>query len=262
MRTGGMKSTLILGFFCLSCSLNAGNSAVFVCPPSVSPLEEGVWGVYHWEVQLYTPRGRETRYVASGTGLWLDLDPQCPAVVSLRPLAGSVPNSSGSGHTAPSLSLPAGALWPWDASGPSELATDWLGGIRACFFLEMARREFPGGRQAANFNWPRFRGLLESGWEDGTLPEDLWSVDWALVARQTLNMGFDSRRIRPDGSVWSVGLPAGEAVWLSDNPFSRESWNGGEFVSVAGRAAASWLRCDEIFSASSDGFVHRLRSVE
>lgn len=262
-----MKSMLILSLFFLSCSLEGGDRPVFVHPPAVTPAEASVWGPFFWELRVHTADGIEEYHCAAGEGLSVDLDPVRPAVLQLRPLAGTVAVSgqyaAEEGHSPQALSLPAGALWPRDAHAPDEIRADWFGGIVTNFYLELARREFPGGRRAASFNWPRFRALLEAGHADGSFPEDLWSVDWALVARKTLDMGFDRRRIKRGESVWTAELPPGNAVWLSDSPFNREAaFPGGAILAVAGRSTARWYTGDAVFSASAEGCLQTSRPVE
>ncbi|MDR1232174.1 MAG: hypothetical protein LBK61_12345 [Spirochaetaceae bacterium] len=85
---------------------------------------------------------------------------------------------------------PAGALFPWDAHG-GDIVLSWRGGVDAVFWRGLSL----GGREAASFNWKRWR----EAWTDGSFPpaavRDPWLCDWESIAAKIAASGFDKRRI-------------------------------------------------------------------
>jgi hypothetical protein len=113
---------------------------------------------------------------------------------------------------------PAGALFPWDARD-GKLVLSWRGGVDAVFWRELSRAG-NSERDAASFNWKRWR----EAWADGSFPpavaDDPWLCDWDRIAAKTVASGFDKRRIVPvhypqlalSGETW-------QGVWYGPSPF-------------------------------------------
>ncbi|AEF80493.1 hypothetical protein [Leadbettera azotonutricia] len=126
---------------------------------------------------------------------------------------------------APGCMRPAGAIYPWDASGGS-IAVSWQGGVDAYFWQELASCGLPELLKTAGtprlpwlFDWPRFRELLQSPEVPDLIRDDPWTADWSSIAKKTLASGFDKRRIvpRPRAEILVPGLGV---PWIGASPFA------------------------------------------
>jgi hypothetical protein len=113
---------------------------------------------------------------------------------------------------------PAGAIFPWDVRGGG-IELSWRGGVDAVLWLALFRTGNTK-REAASFNWKRWR----EAWHDGSFPaaaiRDPWLCDWESIAAKFSASGFDKRR------VVVVNYPLlplfGEVckdVWYGSSPF-------------------------------------------
>ncbi|MDR0486750.1 MAG: hypothetical protein LBG91_00735 [Treponema sp.] len=119
----------------------------------------------------------------------------------------------------PGLFKPAGALFPFDVRG-ERLCLNWKAGPDAVFYRELAlANNEPGVRMPANFNWPRFRELFETGVLNEEVRKDPWLVNWRSVAEKTVNSGFDRRRLVPEKRE-SVNIPVFSGPWYGTSPFA------------------------------------------
>jgi hypothetical protein len=116
---------------------------------------------------------------------------------------------------------PAGGLFPWDVRG-GNIMLSWRGGVDAVFWRGLSRASSANGngREAASFNWKRWR----EAWDDGSFPpaavRDPWLCDWESIATKIAASGFDKRRIivtnysrlELSGATWS-------GAWYGPSPF-------------------------------------------
>jgi hypothetical protein len=91
------------------------------------------------------------------------------------------------------MTRPAGALYPFDVSD-DVLRISWRAGADAGFYqaLEEAyagKENADARRQAAFFDWPRFRAFFASE-APAELREDPWRVDWKEAAEKTVTFGL------------------------------------------------------------------------
>jgi hypothetical protein len=113
---------------------------------------------------------------------------------------------------------PAGALFPWDVHG-NKIALSWRGGVDAVLWRELSRAG-NAKREAASFNWKRWR----EAWNDGSFSTaavlDPWLCDWENIATKIAASGFDKRRVVVinyprlilSGDTW-------QGVWYGSSPF-------------------------------------------
>jgi len=123
----------------------------------------------------------------------------------------------------PGAFKPAGALFPFDASG-SRLRLSWEAGPDTVFYWELVFANNGNlSRSPANFDWPRFRELFK-----GTLGEDIredpWLVDWRSTAERTISSGFKQTYLaavkEPLVNVTIDEFPA-NGPWYGASPFAK-----------------------------------------
>jgi hypothetical protein len=89
----------------------------------------------------------------------------------------------------PGIMRPAGALFPWVASG-GDLRLSWEGGVDAVFWKEMAaveRRDTAKDRRLPwLFDWPAFREIMAGENISEAVRQDPWVVDWKAAAGKTV----------------------------------------------------------------------------
>ncbi|MDR2661532.1 MAG: hypothetical protein LBC31_00885 [Treponema sp.] len=129
---------------------------------------------------------------------------------------------------------PAGAIFPFDVSD-GDLILSWEGGVAAFFYRSLAEAlaeasaealaEASGAgsskaalRQPGNFDWPRFRELLRDPILNESFQSDPWTVDWKLIARETVASGFEKRRLVPVPRE-ELAIPVHPGPWISASPF-------------------------------------------
>jgi len=114
----------------------------------------------------------------------------------------------------PGIFKPAGAIFPYDASGGS-LILSWQGGVDSVLYWELARAY----GLPMNFNWPRFRRLFDDPSLNAEVRADPWLADWADIAAKIVKSGFDKRRLVPEArSALEVQVAPGP--WIGVSPFS------------------------------------------
>ena len=160
---------------------------------------------------------------------------------------------------APGIMRPGGAFFPWDASG-DKLTLSWEGGIEAVFWKELASAERTSeasqGRFPWYFDWPRFRGLLESGDIPEEVRSDPWLVDWKEVAGKTVESGFDRRRI-VSRRFTEVAVPGLGGFWVSVSPFMPplDAPPGGPLLLMAASTPDTWVSSTGVLRCSTFGWV-------
>lgn len=214
-----MKYLSIVVFLLLSCSFDRGEDGILIVLPQPSALEKEVWGDFHWELETLSCDGFINHGRIDGDSYCLQVERGAFLALWVYPVALFAKGPQ-------ALSLPAGGLYPSDLRR-GRLELDWEGGLLAHFFLELVRREGPGGRRAACFNWRRLRLLFEEdriekeAGREGLLPRDPWSIDWALAAQKTLDSGFDRRRLALPKKGRAIVFPAVGGPFLADSPWLR-----------------------------------------
>jgi hypothetical protein len=219
--------------------------------PPVPPWWEEVLGSPHWRLEWIGGEGeKETRNLSPGSGA-LGVSPMQEWIVPV--IAWPYWPEKGLG---PGVMRPAGALFPWDASGDS-INLSWPAGVDAFFWLELTRgasRSSGTPRTPWLFDWQRFRELLQSPLVPEELWLDPWRADWKLIARKTLESGFDRRRIVPAAGSGIV-IPSPEASWFSASPFAQAATPGEPLTLNAGAEPETWISSRGILRCTTDARI-------
>jgi hypothetical protein len=216
--------------------------------PDLPPAWLELLGNPRWRIEWINPGGaRESRITAGPAELVLPQTWASP--VSAWPFW---PGR----NISPGIFRPAGAIFPFDASG-GVLSLSWQGGVDAVFYQELdAAYAAQAGPQTTvprlprNFDWPRFRALFDDPVFFNKLHADPWTVDWKAAAAKTVSSGFGKQRIVPDERE-ETAIPVPPGPWIGTSPFAGPLIFGeGEIpVFPAGSRPGSWfsaagtLRC-------------------
>jgi hypothetical protein len=233
-----MKYLSIIGALLLAgCGEPLPDSGFDLIMPPVSPAWVEILGLPAWRVQWINPRGEwETMETGSRQGgaagrieaAWsgfrgIDLPVSSAIPVLAWPFWPDLNIPPGDFH-------PAGAIFPFDVSG-GDLILSWEGGVAAFFYRALAEAAGAGSpsqaalRRPGNFDWPRFRELFQDQSLKESFRADPWTADWELIARETVETGFDKRRL--------VSVPRDELTvsvhpgpWISSSPFAEPLFFG------------------------------------
>lgn len=182
-------------------------------------------GEPEWRIEWLNPQGgKETMIVRGGVKPTVDIPQTWTNAVSAWPFWPA------RGIT-PGFFRPAGALFPFDASGDSasggSLRLSWKGGVDAVFYWELALAA--AGDPAAfaskvprlpqHFNWPLFRELFETEGINADVRRDPWLADWRSIAQKIVRSGFDKRRLVPEPRE-ELSLPVSPGPWIGTSPFT------------------------------------------
>jgi hypothetical protein len=239
-----MTALLLAG--CAEPILDSGYDPVF---PELPPAWTEILGPPSWRIEWISPQGsREMRETASPQGI--------PGKIQL-PVSGASPVLAWPFWPAlnilPGDFRPAGAIFPFDVSD-DRIFLSWEGGVAAFFFHALAEAAGPGGaasRRPENFNWPRFRELFQDQSLKESFRADPWTADWKLVARDTVEGGFEKRRL-VSVSRDELTVPVHPGPWINSSPFPPPLFFGKSppvfpvrpgTVPDTGYSAAGILRC-------------------
>jgi hypothetical protein len=165
----------------------------------------------------------------------------------------------------PGIFRPAGAIFPFDASGDT-ISLSWQGGVDAVFYWELGAAAAAHAAGAAaqtavlrpprNFNWPRFRELFDDPAFAAKFHADPWTVDWKTVAAQTVSPGFDKRRIVGEART-AVPIPVSPGPWIGTSPFVPPLLFGeGETpVFPAGTRPGSWFSPGAVLRCTTETWI-------
>ncbi|GHU64270.1 hypothetical protein FACS189447_00710 [Spirochaetia bacterium] len=217
MRKLFFAEILILAVTACSDPLKAEYRAVL---PQLPQAWAEIMGTPHWRLQWINKNGVwESRDISPESG-------DCPVSLPEEWAAPILawPYSPGKG-LAPGCMRPAGAIYPWDASGAG-ITLSWQGGVDAWFWQELASGGLPETSKTSGtprlpwlFDWPRFRELLQSSNVSEAIRSDPWTADWTSIAKKTLASGFDRRRITPRSRT-EISVPGLDVPWLGSSPFA------------------------------------------
>ena len=225
--------------------------------PGLPAAWESMLGEPHWRVEWFDAEGRKRVAEAPGKAVpGISL----PGTFANPVLAMPFWPEKG---IPPGIFRPAGAIFPFDASG-NRLVLSWRGGVDAVFFLELARaaggEPSPGGTAALrlpwNFNWPRFRRLFDDPVLNGEVRADPWLADWPGIADRTALSGFDRRRLVP-AAAESLELPLGSGPWVGTSPFAAPLVFDGRPAFPVRPAADAWVSAEGFLRASAEAWIWR-----
>jgi hypothetical protein len=254
--------------------------------PEIPSAWEEMLGPPHWHLEWIDPAGRPRRFEGPPADF--------PALDILQEWANPVlaypywPER----EIPPGLMRPAGALFPLDVEG-SALRLSWEAAPDAWFYqalqaaygaaaaveaeaaeaaaaveaeaVEAAAAEAAAVGAAARgtsrrpeyFDWSRFRELRQGPDIPPEIREDPWLADWKAIAVQTVQSGFDRRRIRlpEQEDLWE--RHPGEGPWIGNSPFAAaRPWASGERVNLEAVAGIrAYLSPGGILRYSRDAWI-------
>jgi len=225
-----------VGLLLNSCGEALTDSGFALELPALPQAWEDILGSPNWRIEWVNKEGRKEARTVQGNGGLTICPPQTwVSAVSAFPFWPEKGLESG-------IFKPAGAIFPYDASGKS-LILSWQGGVDACLYWEMARawagqdsaeeslesaavlERAAGSERAAvarlplNFNWPRFRRLFDDTSLNAEVRADPWLADWPNIAAKIVQSGFDKRRLVPEPRS-ALTIPVSPGPWIGTSPFA------------------------------------------
>jgi hypothetical protein len=236
------------------CGRSPADSGYVLELPDLPPAWTELLGAPCWRFEWVSPEGQKESHETRGS-LEITVPQARTSPVSAWPFW----PDKGIG---PGIFRPAGALFPFDASG-GLLSLSWRGGVEAFLYWELAsaygtapEAEASAPRRPWNFNWPQFRELLD----DPGLSEEVrlnpWTVDWKQAALRIVSTGFNRRRIVPEART-TVSVPTVSGPWIGASPFAPAlSFGPGETpVFPAGSKPESWFSAEGLLRCRTEAWI-------
>ncbi len=208
-----IKLTVIIALALqFSCCGDRFSSMYTVELPEIPETWVSLLGEPHWRVEWLAPDGKKQSK---------DIPPSSTTEIEI-PATWANPVTAWpwwpDHNLIPRFFKPAGAIFPFDVS-EKNLRLSWKAGPDTVFYWELA---FANNQNAlkipANFDWPRFRELFETGALNEAVVKDPWLVDWRNVAEKTIGANFDRRRLVPQAAE-TVTIPVSAGPWYGTSPF-------------------------------------------
>jgi hypothetical protein len=253
----GMKGYFLLLVLCLGFSLhNCGLTDWDKRPERYDlelPVLPSAWksllGSPYWHIEWVNTEGqRKTMDIRENTRVDIAIPLTFANAVTAMPFW---PDKG----LVPGIFRPAGAIFPFDASGKS-LVLSWKGGVDANLFWELARAspDKVATRLPQNFDWPRFRLLFD----DPTLNEDIradpWLADWRGIAEKMIQSGFDRRRLVPEPRG-SLKVPLGQGPWIGTSPFVPPLFFEADPVFPTRASSDTWVSAQGILRCNTEVWI-------
>jgi hypothetical protein len=249
-----MKTYSLAFIFCMGLLLNGCGEALtdssFALELPVLPQAwEEILGSPRWRIEWVNGEGRKETMIVQGNGGWNISPPQTwVSAVSAFPFW----PEKGIG---PGIFKPAGAIFPYDASGGS-LILSWQGGVDAVLYWELLRAW--GGeentRLPMNFNWPRFRRLFDDPSLNAEVRADPWLADWAGISAKIVQSGFDKRRLVPEARS-ALEVQAGPGPWIGTSPFAGPLVFEASPVFSVRPTADTWVSREGVLRCNSETWI-------
>ena len=185
--------------------------------PDIPQSWEAFPGRPHWKIEWLDTQGRLQRLeIRNGQSAEISLPHTWASAVFAWPYWPEL-------QVNPGVFRPAGAIFPFDASGTT-LALSWRGGVDAAFYRELAAAaaaepDIGVSRLPWHFNWPRFRELYDDPGVNAEFRADPWQADWPGIAAKVRQSGFDKRRLVPQARQ-ELRVPLAGGPWIGTSPFA------------------------------------------
>jgi len=256
-----MMIIVFMGLLLNNCGEALTDSGFVLKLPDLPQAWEDVLGRPNWRIEWVNKEGRKETATVQGNGGLTIYPPQTWAsAVSAFPFW----PEKGLG---PGIFRPAGAIFPYDASGGS-LVLSWQGGVDACLYWEMARAcggtgmqpEEESQERAAvarlpmNFNWPRFRRLFDDSSLNADVRADPWLADWAGIAAKIVQSGFDKRRLVPEARS-PLTVPVSLGPWIGASPFAAPLVFETTPVFLVRPAADTWVSKEGLLRCNRETWI-------
>jgi len=231
--------------------------------PDLPQAWEDVLGSPNWRIEWVNTEGRKEAVTVKGNGGLTIYPPQTwVSAVSAFPFW----PEKGLG---PGIFRPAGAIFPYDASG-GRLILSWQGGVDACLYWEMARACGGKGQEEnqpeesqeraavkrlpMNFNWPRFRLLFDDPSVNAEVRADPWLADWAGIAAKIIQSGFDKRRLVPEARS-ALTVPVSPGPWIGASPYAAPLLFETTPVFLVRPTADTWVSKEGVLRCNSETWI-------
>jgi len=261
-----MKRYFLALLYCVGLLLNSCGEALtdsgFALElPDLPQAWEDILGSPNWRIEWVTQEGqKEARTVQGNEGLTIYPPQTWVSAVSAFPFW----PEKGLG---PGIFRPAGAIFPYDASGKS-LILSWQGGVDATLYWEMTKAWVGTGSATAeesperaavtrlpmNFNWPRFRRLFDDPTVNADVRADPWLTNWAGIAAKTVQTGFDKRRLVPEPRS-TLTIPVNPGPWIGSSPFADPLIFETTPVFLVRPTADTWASKQGILRCNSEAWI-------
>jgi hypothetical protein len=254
MKTYFLAVVSCAGLFLNSCGEALTNSGFALELPVLPQAWENILGSPCWRIEWVNEDGWKETMTVQGKGEYNIVLPQTWAsAVSAFPFW----PEKGLG---PGIFKPAGAVFPYDASGEN-LVLSWQGGVDAVLYWEMARVCGGTGQEEAavtrlpmNFNWPRFRRLFDDPSINAEVRADPWLADWAGIAVKIVQSGFDKRRLIPEARS-ALEVQVGPGPWIGNSPFAAPLVFETTPVFSVRPTADTWVSMEGLLRCNSEAWI-------
>ena len=268
MKTYFLAVLYCVGLFLNSCGEALTDSSFALELPALPRAWEDVLGSPCWRIEWVNGDGRKEAMTVQGKGGCNISPPQTwVSAVSAFPFW----PEKGLG---PGIFKPAGAIFPYDASG-GNLVLSWQGGVDVVLYWEMVKvcgtgqesgeessERAAGPERAAvtrlpmNFNWPRFRRLFDDPSLNADVRADPWLADWAGIAAKIVKSGFDKRRLVPEARN-ALEVQVGPGPWIGASPFAAPLYFETTPVFQVGQTSDTWVSKEGLLRCNKKAWIYR-----
>ncbi|MDR2575276.1 MAG: hypothetical protein LBC52_02415 [Treponema sp.] len=261
MKTYFLAVLYCVGLFLNSCGEGLTDSSFALELPALPQAWEAVLGSPCWRIEWINEDGRKETMTVKGKGGWnISLPQTWVSAVSAFPFW----PEKGLG---PEIFKPAGAIFPYDASG-GNLVLSWQGGVEAVLYWEMVKVCVGTGQESVeessertavsrlpmNFNWPRFRRLFDDPSLNADVRADPWLADWAGIAAKIVKSGFDKRRLVPEARS-ALEVQVGLGPWIGASPFAGPLIFETTPVFSVRPTADTWVSREGVLRCNSEAWI-------
>ena len=265
MRIYLITVVLFLAFVFHGCGESPLDSRYMVKLPALPQAWKSMLGDPHWQAEWINDKGRKETMSVRDSGAFEVLVSQ--TLVSAVSAAPFWPEKG----IGPGIFKPAGAIFPFDASG-NTISLSWQGGVDAVLYRELARFAADAGsaddgltetdnaaravtpRLPQNFNWPRFRLLFNDPSLNAEVRTDPWLADWSGIAVKIIQSGFDKRRLVPETRS-SLKVPANPGPWAGSSPFAAPLFFDGIPVFPVRLTADTWVCAEGLLRCNTETWI-------
>ncbi|MDR0495726.1 MAG: hypothetical protein LBG95_08905 [Treponema sp.] len=264
-------------FFLHGCGVSLLDSRYSLELPDIPQRWAALLGKPYWRIEWLNSEGRiEVMTLRGEENRGISLPQGCASAVLAMPFW---PDRG----LRPGIFRPAGAIFPFDASGKS-LILSWRGGVDAKLYWELVKAYNGADEETAspeeaseslpaetapneravvprvpwNFDWPRFRLLFEDQSLNAEVRADPWLADWQSIAAKIVLSGFDKRRLVPEPRInLTIPLPhnARGGPWTGTSPFAAPLVFETEPVFPARSTADTWVSREGILRCNTETWI-------
>jgi hypothetical protein len=213
---------ILLVILCLNSCTDRFPSKYILELPELNETLISILGEPHWRIEWINPNGQKQS---------ADIQPtrtgnRQPVIEVEIPVLWTNPVTASPywpiHNLFPNIFKPAGGFFPYDVSkNGNRLHLTWKNGADAIFYWELALAyDQNDSRIPTRFDWLRFRDLFITEVLAQSVINDPWVVNWRSVAEQTVESGFDRRRIVPE-PIELTQIPVHGGTWYGTSPFEK-----------------------------------------